>query len=424
MPRLIGLAGLAGSGKSTAAEALVRELGGVRIPFAEALRRIVDGAGVCPPEAIRDAKDGKHFGTFEWSLTDTAYAFGAAGVSRHSRGKHHVAREFPTGRALLQWVGTDLLRTADPDVWIKLHADAVARSAAQIGARIVVADDCRFPNERQYIRDAGGLLIRLRRTDQEAAASSHPSENSLGEDAEYDEVIELPFGSVEELQATVVNVVRREWPSVLGQDDTTVEAILGWADDYAAGHATISREILEKHVQELAAENARLREIREREAKLEAAVRRVHEITGERYEGDGSHESQRDFLNCIVDRVAGAAWSALNALQRAEVGASEDASLDDCRLAEPTLAERFAALPADLQLPALSGRGWPEPYEVSSVPGGHTVVLHHGKAHWDMGSHPYLLPGRVASVGRFSGDLVHLAAAEAIARHREGKPDA
>jgi protein gp37 len=251
VPRLIGLAGLAGSGKSTAAEALVREFGAARIPFAEALRRIVDGAGVCPPEAIRDAKDGKHFGTFEWSLTDTAYAFGAAGVSRHSRGKHHVAREFPTGRALLQWVGTDLLRTADPDVWIKLHADAVARSAAQIGARIVVADDCRFPNERQYIRDAGGLLIRLRRTDQEAAASSHPSENSLGEDAEYDEVIELPFGSVEELQATVVNVVRREWPSVLGQDDTTVAEILGWADDYAANHTTVSREILQKHVREL-----------------------------------------------------------------------------------------------------------------------------------------------------------------------------
>lgn len=58
---------------------------------------------------------------------------------------------------LLQALGTDVLRRIDPDIWVRVMAEEIAEEAP----RIALIPDVRFPNEADFIRRSGGILVRV-----------------------------------------------------------------------------------------------------------------------------------------------------------------------------------------------------------------------------------------------------------------------
>lgn len=142
---VIGLCGVAGSGKSTAARVLARDHGFARRPFAYPLKSMLATLG------------------FDRGVLDGPSA----------------AKELPLdifgGRSLreaMQTLGTEWGRHQfGEDFWVRLWM----RGVDALGA--VVVDDVRFANEADAIRRMGGLVIRI---DRDGAGSrvapSHASE--------------------------------------------------------------------------------------------------------------------------------------------------------------------------------------------------------------------------------------------------------
>lgn len=87
------------------------------------------------------------------------------------------------GRALLQYVGTDVVRENDPDYWVNFIIDMFNFFSDRWDYAIL--DDCRFPNEITELSRAGfdTYHIRIRRdnfdTPLNDKAQAHPSEHAL-----------------------------------------------------------------------------------------------------------------------------------------------------------------------------------------------------------------------------------------------------
>lgn len=64
------------------------------------------------------------------------------------------------GRTLLQEVGTGVVRKKDPDYWVRFVVDFL--KVFDDIWDVVIIPDCRFPNEVDYLRDAGFDVTHLR----------------------------------------------------------------------------------------------------------------------------------------------------------------------------------------------------------------------------------------------------------------------
>ncbi|MEM9522766.1 MAG: deoxynucleotide monophosphate kinase [Pseudomonadota bacterium] len=151
-PTLVGLCGLAGSGKSTVAEMLVRE-GFERRKFAgplkDALRSILFSAGASSETIER---------MIEGDLKETPTELLAGQTPRHA----------------MQTLGTEWGRSCmSPGFWVDL-ALAGVEAARAAGVSHVVIDDVRFANEARAIRAAGGVTVRI--TGRGGISGGHVSE--------------------------------------------------------------------------------------------------------------------------------------------------------------------------------------------------------------------------------------------------------
>ena len=63
-----------------------------------------------------------------------------------------------TAREVMQIVGTDIFRKLKNNVW----ADATINKIAQTEGSLAIIADCRFPNEVDAIKQAGGIVIKLK----------------------------------------------------------------------------------------------------------------------------------------------------------------------------------------------------------------------------------------------------------------------
>jgi len=199
---LIGISGLAGSGKDTAADFLVRHHGFAKVSLADPMKRACaewfgwDQERLWGPSANRNEPDPRFGGL--------------------------------SARKALQFLGTEIGRELYKDVWIDLgiriarhlllHSNCWYDSRSGIfptmnpGAAGVVIPDVRYENELAAIQQAGGKVVRVKRPGAGlgGAAGIHPSEVDQAKipDAAFDEVI-FNVGTLEDLRADVGAVLVR-----------------------------------------------------------------------------------------------------------------------------------------------------------------------------------------------------------------------
>jgi hypothetical protein len=139
--RIVGLVGPKRSGKSTAADVLVRERGFVSIGFADALKDLA--LRVNPLIVANDYEE--HY------LVDYV-----------NDGGWEEAKSIPEVRRFLQELGTGVRDMVGPKTWITQWGKAVGNMSHE---SLVVVPDVRFKNEAQHIRELGypSLLIRITR---------------------------------------------------------------------------------------------------------------------------------------------------------------------------------------------------------------------------------------------------------------------
>ena len=139
---IIGLVGLMGSGKDTAADFLVNFHQFRRDSFAAPLKDAVAAV-------------------FGW---DRTLVEGRTKQSRDWREQKDAwwserLNQDITPRWVLQQWGTEVCRNSfHPDIWVASMEDRLRRTTDSI-----VITDCRFPNEMRAIKQAGGFIVQIQR---------------------------------------------------------------------------------------------------------------------------------------------------------------------------------------------------------------------------------------------------------------------
>ena len=137
---IIGVCGFIGSGKDTIADYLVNIHQFRRDSFANTLKDAVSAVFGWD----RDMLEGRSKKSREWRET------------RDGWWSERLGREI-TPRLMLQLWGTEVCRQGfHDDIWIASLENKIRQSEDD-----VVISDCRFPNEIQAIRNAGGIVVRV-----------------------------------------------------------------------------------------------------------------------------------------------------------------------------------------------------------------------------------------------------------------------
>lgn len=106
-------------------------------------------------------------------------------------------------RFVLQNMGTDYLRNTFCDDFFLRNIKH--RLSANRPDRLVISDN-RFPNESDYIKEAGGYVFRIVRPGLTYPIDQHPSETALDDYQKFDHVF-VNDGSLEDLKKEVLRVV-------------------------------------------------------------------------------------------------------------------------------------------------------------------------------------------------------------------------
>jgi len=185
---LIGVSGKPRHGKDTVADALVDRFGFVKIPFAKELKRIVSVVFKMPLDRLYgDDKDDQYDKPLIVSKTEICHLLDELGVNDTNIEidliQEFTGKEIFSDRKLLQFVGTDFVRKRiDNDFWINKFIEEINQHEK------VVCPDARMPNERKLIKSLGGELILVKRPNYDTN-DTHESENSLGNEDDYDVVV-------------------------------------------------------------------------------------------------------------------------------------------------------------------------------------------------------------------------------------------
>lgn len=183
---LVGLTGVARSGKDTVGKILVDELGFERRGFADKLRAVALGAD--PSVRLEHKTYVEHV-----RLSDLVAQLG-----------WERAKDFPEVRGFLQRLGTEGVReNLGYDTWVRAAtSDLHPLNFSFDKPERVVFTDCRFENEATAIMNFGGEVWRVERPGVEAL-NAHPSE--AGIPPELVNRIVVNDGSIAQLKAKVLS---------------------------------------------------------------------------------------------------------------------------------------------------------------------------------------------------------------------------
>ena len=160
IPTMIGLAGPQGSGKNTCGEILAQSYGYVQMAFADPVR-----AGLYALNPLVELDNG-----IVARLQTIVDQIGWDSAKRNSINI----------RGLMQRFGTEAGRDLHGyNCWVN-----IAARRSEIGH--CVFTDVRFPNEADFIRSCGGIIVYVGRDDVPEQVKNHKSEDySVQEDADF-----------------------------------------------------------------------------------------------------------------------------------------------------------------------------------------------------------------------------------------------
>lgn len=195
---VIGLSGLARSGKDSVADVLVREHGFVKMSFAAPLKRMVKNLDPivgwndepkCSPLCEECVNEGPIYlsDLYELGWTDDEIKASDFGDE---------------ARRMWQRFGTDVMRAEDDAYWINKARDEMFDS----GHQRVVFTDCRFPNEAEMIYELNrpwttASVWKVTRPGVELGENPHVSETWVGRMGEEFQVCN--DGTLEDLSEPV-----------------------------------------------------------------------------------------------------------------------------------------------------------------------------------------------------------------------------
>ncbi len=161
IPPVVGITGKAGSGKDRFYSLVLSKLGYTKLALADGVRVLsaILMARAYPRVLENDAELLRVFPSIYRDL--------------------FTMEKPPMARTLLQYVGTEFARGYDPDYWIKALAPLVEERLSK-GIPVAITD-VRFPNEAQYVRSLGGVVVRVSgegRYAQGSYESMHASERT------------------------------------------------------------------------------------------------------------------------------------------------------------------------------------------------------------------------------------------------------
>lgn len=173
---IIGIVGQKGSGKTTACNIIKKHLKGVQqINFKDAL--------------VQEIKD-----RFPDLLEEIEIHYNLSTPQL-------FIQKPPLMRALLQNFGTEVRRGDRDTYWTSKWSVAVV----QADATNVLTDDVRFLNEAKAIREAGGILIRLERTDLKNNDQHQSEQEQKKIDCDY--VITVGEGELDKLEEELLKII-------------------------------------------------------------------------------------------------------------------------------------------------------------------------------------------------------------------------
>lgn len=172
--RIIGLSGYAGAGKDTVAAELMfnRDPEYTRVSFADPIRALA--LAINPDLQIKSNEFG-----YDWfAVLDGWHAtVSLKEILAAFNGDWTEAKKVPAVRKFLQGVGAGVRDVIGEETWI----DTAMRNLPD---GPIVVTDCRFPNEAQAIKDAGGFVVRVTRPGVDAV-NDHITEVGL-DDWDFD----------------------------------------------------------------------------------------------------------------------------------------------------------------------------------------------------------------------------------------------
>jgi hypothetical protein len=198
---IITVSGLAGAGKDTLADVLVKKHNFRKISLADSLREICSEVFDIPMSDFldRDKKDSPMTERLAPTISQVTELIQIANIRAENPDKQII---FPsnindvilvTPRDVLKWAGTEIIRKyCGGDIWIKI----AVQKASKLDQHCIIPD-VRFQNERDYFKDKATMILVKRPN----FPVIDPSENT-GQDSEYNVIFSNDKG-VQEFQASV-----------------------------------------------------------------------------------------------------------------------------------------------------------------------------------------------------------------------------
>lgn len=195
MKQVIGMLGVKGAGKDTCAAYLVSEYGFARVSFADALYREAANAFGVTVEflARRETKEAALpqlclNRCSDMSFVRVALATLGYRKSHGRRRRRHLMRAARSPRWVLQLWGTEYRRAKNENYWLDRVRSRIVSSAE----RAFVITDVRFLNEAAFVREMGGLLVRVRRPQLERQEAAQRAANGTAAHASETELADYP----------------------------------------------------------------------------------------------------------------------------------------------------------------------------------------------------------------------------------------
>lgn len=110
-----------------------------------------------------------------------------------------------TAREVMQLVGTDIFRKMKRDVWASSTINKIKKEQPQLA----IIADCRFPNEVEAVKNAGGLVIKLNRNPYN---SDHASETALDDynSSNFDFIVYNDNMNIQEQNNTILRFLKNK----------------------------------------------------------------------------------------------------------------------------------------------------------------------------------------------------------------------